>query len=188
MLSLEMCHQTTRRHPHPTVRALHPTPQYLSVRGSDPRQSPCVRQLRKYDRGVTGPVGHNHCILHVCEETDLVEEVCEDVECYLQPIRPGQRNQPVICIEESRQLLDCLPNSFHSRLCWRRHCHPVPDHGVHHNVEKRGGKGSPWVTPWYTWNGGGKLSVRLHYHIQSSPVRMQKTEHLRSLAVSCQDV
>ena len=43
-------------------------------------------------------------------------------------------------IEERRQLLDSLPESLRSRLCWRHRHQPVTDHGVHHHIEECGGQ------------------------------------------------
>ena len=94
-----------------------------------------VNRLRQYARDVTGPEGHAHRLLHICTDTDSVEEVCEDVKLPLRPLRPGRHNQPVIPVEKRFQLLDSPHKSLCSCLCWRHHRHLVPDHGVNHHIE-----------------------------------------------------
>ena len=174
-----MCHQGTCRHTHLALRALHPPTQSILLGGGNPRHSPYVRRLRKSYRSVTEPSGHAHHIWHVCTETDPFKELCEDVERPLQPLYQGRCNQPVIRIEERRQLLDGLPKSLRSRLCRRHHHHQVTDHGVHHHhVENLGGQGSPWFTPLYPWKGGTKyppyfatIHNRVQYVHKSQSVR-----------------
>ena len=66
VLYLNMCYQITHQHTYSALRSLHPRLQSLLVGGTNPCNLQCVRQLRKYDRDVTGPVGHAHCLPHVC--------------------------------------------------------------------------------------------------------------------------
>ena len=155
---------------------------------SNPHHSPRVCVIQISARYVTGITGHALRIPNFCTDTNTVEEVCDDVELPLQSLYTGQHSQPVIRVEERRQLLDGLPEPLNYRLRWQHHCHPVPDHVIHHHVEYQAGQRFSLGYPTISLEGGGEVSTSPCDHPQPSPVRLQESDLPGSHAIYRQDV
>ena len=83
----------------------------------------------------------------------------------------------------------CLPDSICLVLQWSHHHHPVPDYGVHSNVENIGGQSSTLHQPTVALEGGGgELASILRHNMHPIPVYPQELEHPGTHSVSHQDI
>ena len=85
--------------------------------------------------------------------------------------------EPIINIEQHLQHLDRSPKSFLLRLLPCHHCHPVPDHCIHHYIENCGGEWVLLSDSVVTFEQGSILLSCMGNHGEVLPVVVEEAFH-----------
>ena len=136
---------------------------------------------------MAGPARHAHCLLKICEEANLVEEIFEESKQHIQLLRLGQHNVPVVSVEVRLQILHRLTNYVFACLHRSYYHHLVSDDGFHENVEDYGGQRVSLGHPMLSLERRYIVTPGFFHHLEPDLVCPKETERPGAHAISIQN-
>ena len=96
--------------------------------------------------------------------------------------------EPVVCIENFHEPLDCSPKPLRYQLLYIHHRYPVMDHGTYHHVKYCGGEWYPLGDPLVAFEYVSIVAPLSVHHEKVLPVVADNTLYLLFVTVSEENV
>ena len=136
---------------------------------------------------------HAHLLPHIFMEYNPAEEFCKDVKHPLHPLRLGQRDEFIVCVEVHHQVLYRHAKYLCAHFFLRRQRYPVAydivhGHGHGHgHVEYLGGQGLSLGNTTVSLEGGVIVTPGPDHHCKLAPVHPENLESPGSNHILCKN-